>query len=199
MDAQDVLALGLGVTPPWRLVEQRLDTNRPETLRCSKPSARRWRRSKNIPSAFSNVERQSTATPAWKPRMEAMNGLFQAARARARDYRNTETFITMIYLIAARLEDVIKSTSNVEEQESIEKAVGITSSLLSWPRILVRSFFGYVAARDRPVDGTCHRGRMVPVIGTAGLTGSKNSNVGNDRPSEGRLLAPLSQLIGNGL
>ena len=74
MDAQDVLALGLGVTPPWRLVEQRLDTNRPETLRCSKPSARLWRRSKNIPSAFSNVERQSTATPAWKPRMEAMNG-----------------------------------------------------------------------------------------------------------------------------
>ncbi len=59
MDAQDVLALGLGVTPPWRLVEQRLDTNRPETLRCSKPSARRWRRSKNIPSAFSNVGRQS--------------------------------------------------------------------------------------------------------------------------------------------
>ncbi len=57
--------------------------------------------------------------------MEAMNGLFQAARARARGYRNTETFITMIYLIAARLGDVIKSTSNVEEQESIEKAVGI--------------------------------------------------------------------------
>ena len=28
MDAQDVLTLGLGVTPPWRLVEQRLDTNK---------------------------------------------------------------------------------------------------------------------------------------------------------------------------
>ena len=138
MDAQDVLALGLGVTPPWRLVEQRLDTNRPETLRCSKPSARLWRRSKNIPGAFSNVGRQSTATPAWKPRMEAMNGLFQAARARARGYRNTETFITMIYLIAARLGDVIKSTSNVEEQESIEKAVGISSGILdsSWVRRL---------------------------------------------------------------
>lgn len=26
MDANDVLALGLGVTPPWRLVSQRLDT-----------------------------------------------------------------------------------------------------------------------------------------------------------------------------
>ncbi len=43
-------------------------------------------------------------------RMEAMNGLFQAARARARGYRNTETFITMIYLIAAPLGDIIKST-----------------------------------------------------------------------------------------
>jgi transposase len=36
-------------------------------------------------------------------RIEAMNGLFQAARARARGYRNTATFITMIYLIAAPL------------------------------------------------------------------------------------------------
>ncbi|WP_139134771.1 transposase, partial [Magnetovibrio blakemorei] len=43
-------------------------------------------------------------------RMEAMNGLFQAARARARGYRNTETFITMIYLIAAPLGDIFKST-----------------------------------------------------------------------------------------
>ncbi len=42
-------------------------------------------------------------------RMEAMNGLFQAARARARGYRNTETFITMIYLIAAPLGDLFES------------------------------------------------------------------------------------------
>jgi len=28
MDAQDVLALGLGVTPPWRLIDQRLDTSK---------------------------------------------------------------------------------------------------------------------------------------------------------------------------
>lgn len=32
-----------------------------------------------------------------------MNGLFQAARARARGYRNVNTFITMIYLIGAPL------------------------------------------------------------------------------------------------
>ncbi len=43
-------------------------------------------------------------------RMEALNGIFQAARARARGYRNVRTFITMIYLIAAPLGDIFKST-----------------------------------------------------------------------------------------
>ncbi len=33
MHADDVLSLGLGVTPPWKLVEQRLDTDkRPNEL-----------------------------------------------------------------------------------------------------------------------------------------------------------------------
>lgn len=33
MDANDVLSLGLGVTPPWKLVGQRLDTDkRPNEL-----------------------------------------------------------------------------------------------------------------------------------------------------------------------
>ena len=43
-------------------------------------------------------------------RMEALNGIFKAARARARGYRNVGTFITMIYLIAAPLGDMFKST-----------------------------------------------------------------------------------------
>ena len=43
-------------------------------------------------------------------RLEGLNGLFQAARARARGYRNTTTFVTMIYLIAAPLRDLLKST-----------------------------------------------------------------------------------------
>ncbi len=43
-------------------------------------------------------------------RLEAFNGLFKAARARARGYRNTETFITMIYLIAAPIAKLLKST-----------------------------------------------------------------------------------------
>lgn len=43
-------------------------------------------------------------------RMEALNGIFKAARARARGYRNVQTFISMIYLIAAPLGEIIKST-----------------------------------------------------------------------------------------
>ena len=36
--------------------------------------------------------------------LEGLNGLFQAARARARGYRNIETYKTMIYLIAGKLD-----------------------------------------------------------------------------------------------
>ena len=42
--------------------------------------------------------------------LEGLNGLFQAARARARGYRNVQTFITMIYLIGAPIGDFLKST-----------------------------------------------------------------------------------------
>src|SRR3990172_7687113 len=42
-------------------------------------------------------------------RLEALNGLFQAARSRARGYRNTATFVTIIYLLGAPLPDILKS------------------------------------------------------------------------------------------
>lgn len=41
-------------------------------------------------------------------RLEALNGIFQTARRRARGYRNVETFITMIYLLAAPIEHVLQ-------------------------------------------------------------------------------------------
>jgi len=41
-------------------------------------------------------------------RLEGLNGLFQAARARARGYRNNENFITMIYLIGAPITGLLK-------------------------------------------------------------------------------------------
>jgi len=43
-------------------------------------------------------------------RLEGFNGLFQAARARARGYRFKETFIAMIYLIASPARSILKST-----------------------------------------------------------------------------------------
>jgi transposase len=41
-------------------------------------------------------------------RLEGLNSLFQAAKSRARGYKNERTFITMIYLIAAPVEDLLK-------------------------------------------------------------------------------------------
>jgi len=52
---------------------------------------RRWR------STYSNA------------RLEGLNSIFQAARARARGYRNEQTFITMIYLLAAPIGKVENS------------------------------------------------------------------------------------------
>ena len=42
-------------------------------------------------------------------RLEALNGMFQLVRARARGYRNVDTFITMIYLVAAPLPNLFNS------------------------------------------------------------------------------------------
>ena len=42
-------------------------------------------------------------------RLEGLNGLFQAARARARGYRNQNTFMTMIYLIGAPIGRIIET------------------------------------------------------------------------------------------
>jgi len=53
---------------------------------------RRWR------STYSNA------------RLEGLNSIFQAAKARARGYRNAGTFITMIYLLAAPIGTVENST-----------------------------------------------------------------------------------------
>jgi len=42
-------------------------------------------------------------------RLEGLNSLFQAAKARARGYRNERTFITMIYLIGAPIDKLLQS------------------------------------------------------------------------------------------
>jgi transposase len=43
-------------------------------------------------------------------RIETLNGIFQAAKCRARGYRNDDTFISMIYLLAAPVHNLLKST-----------------------------------------------------------------------------------------
>lgn len=43
-------------------------------------------------------------------RIEALNGIFQAAKCRARGYRSADTFISMIYLLAAPIQNLLKST-----------------------------------------------------------------------------------------
>jgi len=43
-------------------------------------------------------------------RLECLNGLFQAARAKARGYRNADYFITMIYLIGAPITALLQNS-----------------------------------------------------------------------------------------
>jgi transposase len=68
-----------------------------------------------VRKALATVEAQSTrilqrwASSHSNARLEGLNGLFQAARTRARGYRNSDTFATIIYLIAAPLGDLIES------------------------------------------------------------------------------------------
>ncbi len=110
----------------WKIKEKLRWIRKAETIR-----AARWRLShfigyarkelgdieilEPVRKALETVERHadkilqrwySTYTNA---RMEGLNSLFQAARARAKGYRNTGTFITMIYLIASPVADILKS------------------------------------------------------------------------------------------
>ena len=43
-------------------------------------------------------------------RIEALNGIFPAAKCQAREYRNDDTFISIIHLLAAPLQHLLKST-----------------------------------------------------------------------------------------
>ena len=58
-----------------------------------------------------HVERivQRWASSHSNARLEALNGLFQAARARARGYRKTATYVTIIYLLGAPLPELLNS------------------------------------------------------------------------------------------
>ena len=110
----------------WRIKEKLRWVRQAET-----PHAARWRLShflrhareqiadgplfESVRKALETVEKhwrrilQRWTSTHSNARLEAMNGLFQAARARARGYRNEATFIIVIYLIAAPLGSLFNS------------------------------------------------------------------------------------------
>jgi transposase len=123
----ELLAQGLDTATAWRIKERLRWVRLART-----PQAARWRITRFINYASELIGenrllkpmRQALQTLAnhaervvrrWtstytNARLEGLNGLFQAARARARGYRNTETFMTMIYLIGSPAGAMLKST-----------------------------------------------------------------------------------------
>lgn len=112
----------------WRVKEQLRWVRKASTARAAK-----WRLSNFLLSmSFMDLQRSPVLQPVidaietvirhrkaiearWESqhntaRLEGLNSLFQAARARARGYRNPQTFIAMIYLIASPVGNIIKST-----------------------------------------------------------------------------------------
>ena len=83
-------------------------TLKPQRNRASRPEIGRRRRTVTDKQQERILERWTSTYS--NARMEALNGIFKAARARARGYRNVATFITIIYLIAAPLGNLINST-----------------------------------------------------------------------------------------
>ncbi len=118
--------MDLFTTTAWRIKEKLRWIRKAETIR-----AARWRIARFIRHARQCIGEEALLQPVgtalltfekhlerilqrWtsthnNARMESLNGLFQAARARARGYRNTATFITMIHLIAAPLGNLFNS------------------------------------------------------------------------------------------
>ncbi|WP_419593247.1 ISL3 family transposase [Thiolapillus sp.] len=123
----ELLDQGLDTATAWR-IKERLDW-----IRLAKtPRAARWRITRFIGYAREIIGDSELLEPVRKAlatlenhaervvrrwtstytnaRMEGLNSLFQAARARARGYRNNRTFMTMIYMIASPAGSILKST-----------------------------------------------------------------------------------------
>ena len=123
----ELVELDLDTATAWK-VKEKLRWIRGATT----PNAARWRITRFINHAMELIGDRSLLEPVKKAletlhrhaervirrwtstytnaRMEGLNSLFQAARARARGYRNDQTFITMIYMIASPAASILKST-----------------------------------------------------------------------------------------
>ena len=115
---QELIERGLATATAFRVKEMLRWVNEADTRQGA-----RWRATNFLQKARELVAKDSLLAPMrkalntfeehlprilrrWKSlltnaRLESLNGLFQAARAKARGYRNVEYFITMIYLIGA--------------------------------------------------------------------------------------------------
>jgi len=123
----ELLDQGLDTATAWRIKE------RLRWIRLAKtPRAARWRITRFIGYARELIGESTLLEPVRKAletlekhaervvrrwtstytnaHMEGLNSLFQAARARARGYRNNRTFMTMIYMIASPAGSILKST-----------------------------------------------------------------------------------------
>jgi transposase len=123
----EIINQGLDTATAWRIKEKLAWIRKAQT-----PRAARWRIThflnwagalvgdtsglepmrKALATLKNHIDRvvQRWTSTYTNARLEGMNGLFQAARARARGYRNTDTFITMIYLIGSPAGSILKST-----------------------------------------------------------------------------------------
>ena len=124
---QERLDQGLDTAVAWQ-IKERLRWIRQATT----PQAARWRITRFVNHALELVEGSELLLPMRKAietlnrhkaqvvrrwtstytnaRMEGLNSLFQAAKARARGYRLDRTFISMVYLIASPAACILKST-----------------------------------------------------------------------------------------
>jgi len=123
----ELVAMDLHTANAWRIKELLRWVRRADSMRAAK-----WRLTwflnvarslvadvallKPVRKALRTIEKHRDAILArWNSghsnaRIEALNGIFQAAKCRARGYRNDQTFISIIYLLAAPIQHILKST-----------------------------------------------------------------------------------------
>jgi transposase len=123
----ELAAMNLHTSTAWRVKEALRWIRRAATEQAAK-----WRLSSFLKFARELIGKEATLAPVHKAvnavekhrdaivarwrsnhsnaRIEGLNSLFQAAKARARGYRNDLSFISIIYLIGAPIQDLLKST-----------------------------------------------------------------------------------------
>jgi transposase len=146
----ELMSMDLHTSKAWRIKEMLRWVRQATTVRGAK-----WRLTtflnvaqsmtadidllKPVRKALRTVEKHREAICArWisghnNARIEALNGIFQAAKCRARGYRNDDTFISIIYLLAAP----IQNYSNPLDSSKSQKRSVVKLSATNWLRPLM--------------------------------------------------------------